>query len=197
MKKLIDLLKSWPTMYYYLAGGGLALGFIVSFSTVVMIKSTADGEFCTSCHTMDPMFAANKLDVHGGNNPQGFVAKCADCHLPNDSVIHYFWKKQWNGITDTFSFIFKDPSKIDWMHRGLTRIHDSSCLSCHKRLTDSPKMDSWKKDIHKTYFAKKDNNSNFRCVSCHPDVGHKELSRFLEEKYGKKYEEKVDYTLKK
>ena len=197
MKNLIDLLKSWPKIYYYLAGGGLAIGLIISLSTAVMIKHTSDGKFCSTCHSMEPMFEANKLDVHGGNNPQGFVANCADCHLPKDSVLKYVWYKQWNGLTDTLSYIFKDPSKIDWMHRGVTRIHASSCLACHKRLTDSPKMADWKKDIHKIYFEKKSNNSNFRCVSCHPDVGHKELSRFLKEKYGKNYEEKVDYTLRK
>ena len=188
MKGIIDYLKSVPKLYYYLLGGGLAVGLIISLSTAFMIHHTSDAEFCGSCHAMKPIKMAYDNDIHGGNNPFGFRAKCADCHLPHDGTLHYLWAKQMSGLHDTISAIFKDPSKIDWdknRDRRAEFVYDSGCLSCHTRLTTSPQMADWKKEVHKRYFKYKDNNENFRCVNCHQHVGHKGIVEQTEKFYKK------------
>ncbi len=188
MKNLIEYLKNLPKIYYYLAGGGLAVGLIISLSTAVMIHYTSDAEFCGSCHAMEPIKMAYDDDVHGGNNAFGIRAKCADCHLPHDSTLKYLWVKQMSGLSDTIDHLFKDSSKTDWVKKQARRaeyVYDSGCLVCHTRLTDSPKMANWKKDIHKQYFKHKDDNDNFRCVNCHQHVGHKDLIKHTTEFFKK------------
>lgn len=189
MRKVIDFLKGVPLIYYYLLGGGLAIGLIVSLSTTVMIHATADAEFCSSCHAMKPVKMAYDEDVHGGNNAFGIRAKCADCHLPHDSTVKYLWVKQMSGLSDTFATIFKDSSKTDWKKKSERRaefVYDSGCLECHTRLTSSPKMTKWKKEIHKQYFEHRDNNPYMRCVNCHQHVGHKNLLKHTTEFFQKK-----------
>ncbi len=189
MKQLIEYLKNLPRIYYYLAGGGLGVGLIIALSTSFMIHMTSHAEFCGSCHAMQPVKMAYDEDIHGGNNPFGFRAKCADCHLPHDGTIHYLWVKQISGLRDTLEAIFKDSSKTDWKKKSERRaefVYDSGCLQCHTRLTDSPKMAKWKREIHQRYFKYKDNNENFRCVNCHQHVGHKNLLKHTKEFFQKK-----------
>jgi len=44
------------------------------------LEATGDEAFCGTCHTMTPFVETYREDAHGGNNAQGFVAACTDCH---------------------------------------------------------------------------------------------------------------------
>ncbi len=73
---------------------GLGVGAIASWAIMhTAFHATADYEFCTSCHSYEPIAKAYREDIHGGNNSVGFRAACNDCHLPHDNALHYFFVK--------------------------------------------------------------------------------------------------------
>ena len=62
------------------------------------MAQTSGVDFCATCHTMEPMVQAYLESKHGGNNRLGIRAKCADCHLPHDSLVNYFFAKVHAGL---------------------------------------------------------------------------------------------------
>lgn len=141
---------------------------------------TGDYEFCTSCHGYEPIAAAYREDVHGGNNEFGVRAACNDCHLPHDNSLHYFWVKARHGIVDPTMSLLKEPDEIDWhaiRERREEFVYDSSCLNCHKYLQEATESNRKAFRGHRRYFA---DRGKYSCVKCHKHVGHNRLGYHLE-----------------
>ena len=133
---------------------------------------------------MQPMVKAFKDDIHGGNNRVGFRATCTDCHLPHDGVTNYMFQKSLTGMHDIWVETFDDTKKINWQAKRNHRKHfvyDSGCLRCHKNLKDATASNQKAFIAHKSYFMKKE-ELGLNCVSCHENVGHKNLSEYLKGK---------------
>ncbi|HIP54859.1 MAG TPA: cytochrome C [Sulfurimonas autotrophica] len=157
---------------------GIVVGTVGSFTTAVMVKETSGKEFCTQCHTMQPMADSYLADTHGGNNKEGLTAKCVDCHLPHDSLMGYLVEKAKTGVHDAWAELTYDKSKIDWQAKRKHAKHfvyDSGCLHCHSNLKEAT-MGTPKGFIaHKAYFLDKKK----RCVECHNNVGHHNLGDYI------------------
>jgi len=157
---------------------GIVVGAVGSFTTAVMVEKTSGKEFCTQCHTMQPMANSYMADIHGGENKEGLTAKCVDCHLPHDSLMGYLVEKAKTGTHDVWAEFTYDKSKIDWQEKRKHAKHfvfDSGCLHCHSNLKDAT-MGTPKGFIaHKAYFLDK----NKKCVECHKNVGHHNLGDYI------------------
>lgn len=173
-----------------LAGGGLIVGLVVSFVTVVAVQETSGVNFCSACHSMKPMAEAYSNDVHGGYGHSGVMAKCADCHLPHESTLGYLVQKARTGVWDVWVESTHDTSKIDWHERRDERrnwVYDSGCLHCHENLLRGTRPNKKAFTAHKAYFAKKlvvqgeEGKELARCVDCHKHVGHYQLEKYLPE----------------
>jgi len=178
MIRLLNYLKRhWKAIGFAL--GFICLGMIFSLATAEGVHATSDAKFCGSCHVMEPMVAAYREDVHGGNSHHGVTATCVDCHLPHDSVFGYLMAKTASGIKDVWGNVVLDPSKIDWEERRSHREHfvyDSGCLNCHKNLDEATKSNMKAFLPHRDYFM---GVTNVTCVACHENVGHKNLGLHL------------------
>jgi cytochrome c-type protein NapC len=155
--------------------------------TETMIEGTSDAEFCTHCHTMEPLATAHRRDVHGGDNPSGLVAECNDCHLPHDSPTHHLIAKGLAGLRDAWAQAIYPIHKPDWIGNLEEReewVYDSGCLACHSALeratTDNPAAAA----AHASYFAERrpaDATAGpDSCVDCHAHVGHEDLRNALQ-----------------
>jgi len=168
-----------------LLGVGSALAWAV-IDTV--IHATGDYEFCTTCHSHQPIGASYREDIHGGNNPVGFRATCSQCHIPQDNALHYLWVKGVHGVVDPTMELIKDPYDIDW-HGNLERrgeyVYDSGCLGCHRYLLEATEGNRMAFRSHSKYF---DAPGERQCVDCHENVGHHRLDYHLEEMGWKKPE---------
>jgi len=166
----------------YLAAIAIAVPLIVLASWIVtetMVQGTAGEEFCGSCHTMTPMVAAYRGDVHGGAHPQGVRAKCTQCHIPDDNVIVYILAKARFGLHDAWAQLTYDTDAIDWHAKRAHRemyVFDSACLGCHGELESATMSQPAAFVAHRPYFL---GETQMRCVSCHPYVGHLYLTRHL------------------
>ena len=162
--------------------GAAALGAVVIGSWAVMqtmIHSTGDYEFCTNCHSHEPIGRSYREDIHGGNNSAGWHAACADCHIPHDNALHYLWVKGIHGIRDPIMEMLKDPLEIDWHAFREKREHyvyDSGCLECHHFLEKQSQGNTKALLPHRRYFAEP---GELKCVQCHQHVGHARLDYHL------------------
>ena len=170
--------KNWKVALLCI-GFGVA-GLLFSLGMAEGIHATSGAEFCVGCHVMEPMVEAYEEDIHGGKNSHGIRAECTDCHLPHESVFGYVVAKGISGMKDVWGNVVKDPTKIDWQERRTHREHfvyDSGCLSCHAQLEEAT-MSNMKAFLpHRDYFL---GRTNMTCVSCHENVGHKNLGLHLE-----------------
>ncbi|GAB0150094.1 MULTISPECIES: NapC/NirT family cytochrome c [unclassified Marichromatium] len=164
------------------SGGVLLLAGLASGSWMVTetaLQATSDREFCSSCHTMDAFVASYDQDVHGGQNPQGLRADCADCHLPHDSPANYFVQKGLFGLKAGWGQVVSLVFEPDWIASLEQRndfLYDSACLNCHAALEHAPEQSPAAAFGHRTYFAP---DNALSCADCHPHVGHKDLRAHL------------------
>jgi cytochrome c-type protein NapC len=157
-------------------------GVVVAASWALVdtgIHATGDHEFCSDCHSHQPIGSSYRASLHGGNNPVGWRATCSQCHIPQGNALHYLWVKGVHGVVDPTMEILKDSYDIDWHGNRQRReeyVYDSGCLSCHLYLQDTS-LANFKAFLpHRRYFASDD----LSCVGCHPHVGHNLLGRHLE-----------------
>ncbi|WP_200234274.1 cytochrome c3 family protein [Thiohalocapsa halophila] len=155
--------------------------------TETMIKQTSDAEFCTHCHTMEPMAIAHTRSKHGGDNPAGLVAECTDCHLPHDNAANHLFAKATTGLRDLWAQTIYPIHKPDWIGKLDERaeyVYDSGCLHCHSALERATTDDPAASAAHSAYFANADAEGGGQgpssCVDCHEHVGHEDLRNALE-----------------
>ena len=168
----------WLVITLALAGIAMVSSWVIVDTT---IHYTSDDEFCSSCHSHQPIGSSYRASLHGGNNPTGWRASCSDCHIPHDNAVHYIWVKAIHGVVDPTMEILKDPYDIDWHgHREKRNnyVYDSGCLSCHKYLESRTEGNPKAFLPHRQYFQQSDSP---QCVECHQHVGHDELGHHLED----------------
>jgi cytochrome c-type protein NapC len=156
----------------------LGFGLVLAWIIAVSVQYTSDDEFCSKCHSMKPITESYLADVHGGNNQTGFKAKCTDCHLPHSGPVNHLYKKAIMSINDVFVETFYDVDEIDWEEKRVHRAkytYDSGCIKCHQNFDVIHQRDAHAKEAHDYYEA----NKHKKCVLCHKNVGHKDLSRYL------------------
>lgn len=139
------------------------------------LESTAGAQFCSVCHTMRPFAASYAADIHGGANPKGLMAACANCHLPHTGPTDYLIAKAKTGLVDVWGellSVFGEPDWVANLDRRGTFVYDSGCLTCHARLAEAPDQPPTAAFGHQTYFA---SHGGMQCVTCHMHVGHKDL----------------------
>lgn len=163
---------------------GVPIGVTASWLlTQSMIEATSGVEFCGGCHSMKPVAAAYREDVHGGNNSHGVQAKCSECHIPHTNKFVYLVAKSYFGVRDTFAELTYADS-VDWEALREEResyVFDSGCLSCHSNLANAQVANELASVAHGKYFAGK---LDRQCVSCHINVGHSNLSQHLSTRSG-------------
>lgn len=159
----------------------LGIGTALAWALMdTMIHATGDHEFCSSCHSHEPIGASYLEDTHGGNNPFGWRATCTQCHIPQGNALRYLWVKGRHGVVDPTMEILKDPYDIDWhgnRERRAEFVYDSGCLSCHLYLKERTEGNRMAFRAHRKYFEAPDER---HCVDCHEHVGHSRLGYHLE-----------------
>ncbi|MBK5968516.1 MULTISPECIES: cytochrome c3 family protein [Thiorhodovibrio] len=180
LKRLTNRLFLFIALLLVLVPAVMALSWI---GTETVLQETADAEFCGSCHSMTPFVETHAEDVHGGNNAGGVVANCADCHLPHTRAQDYLHAKIRTGVHDVLAQGTAWLHPVDWLAKREERdqfVYDSGCLTCHSALKNASKGDPAALAAHKGYFSDQALGS---CVSCHAQVGHKDLRAALAEHF--------------
>lgn len=144
-----------------------------------VIARTTGVEFCASCHSMEPMAAAYRADVHGGHSVHGVRAACSDCHLPRDSSFAFVLAYWGRLIGDGWVELIHGSIATNW--EGLrgqraSYVYDSGCLGCHANLLKAFPRNNEAFTAHESYFQ---SAHPVKCVTCHASAGHKDLGSYL------------------
>lgn len=168
---------------------GVAAGLFSALPATEVLHAFSSNEFCGSCHTMEPMVETFEKSVHGGNNSQGFVAECVDCHLPDSNVVEELYVKGTSGMRHLWGEYALGMEALDYQanHEKRTEyVFDSGCENCHRKLESraelateaSPTSDQ----VHQLAFNNRDNDPDFQCSSCHFDIAHPNLKRNMQQR---------------
>lgn len=179
--------KNKKTFSWFGIVGGLLLLVVISWMTIETgIEITSHADFCGACHAMEPMVKSYHDSTHGGNNPRGIMTPCTDCHVSHKNVFAHFVGKARSGTHDVWVTMTRDESNLDWQELRNHReeyVYDSGCLTCHRNL-EAATADH---RFHDNYF---DEVTGTQCVTCHEEVGHDNLNKYLlETKYKYHFDE--------
>lgn len=87
-------------------------------------------ETCINCHVMYPQYASWSKSSHGQ------VAKCVDCHIPQDNLFRKYYVKGTDGMAHSTYFTFRwEPQVIQMKSRGINVVQEN-CIRCHIDMID-------------------------------------------------------------
>jgi len=158
-----------------LLAAGFVIGIAFLFGFDYALHVTSSNEFCSGCHAND---AAKewRASVHH-NNRAGFIAGCADCHLPRE-----FWPKmlrkaksvkemwgQFTGVIDTPEKYAAHRQAMDESEWSRLRASGAQeCRNCHHPDSMASKDKSYVNDMHSSALR-----SGQICIDCHKGVAHR------------------------
>lgn len=133
------------------AAAVIALGFFV-FVTDAPAYAGTNSETCNNCHVMNPMYENYYHAAHQR------VAECADCHLPHENVIAYYFEKGRQGAHDVYVFSLGKTPEMIRANEHSREIIQTNCLRCHQETVETITMGAQPFDR--------------QCWDCHRDVAH-------------------------
>lgn len=176
--------------------GGIVIGLLAALPTTEVLHYFSTNEYCATCHTMKPVSEAFAKSIHGGNNKQGFVAECVDCHLPKSNVVHELYVKGTSGLRHLWGEYVLGMELLDYdkLHPKRTEyVFDSGCINCHKKIEERAKVATAESSIadqtHKLSFANKAMDTSWNCSSCHYDIAHPGLKQDMQNRHESKMRE--------
>lgn len=88
-------------------------------------------ETCNNCHVMDSQYE------NWFHAPHRTWATCADCHIPHDNFVHYWFYKGKSGMKDVYSFVTRSyPTAIRANEETIGIVQDN-CIRCHLDTVES------------------------------------------------------------
>ena len=101
-----------------------ALGVFVFVTDAPAYAGTAS-ETCANCHVMDSMYENH---FHA---PHRAWTECADCHLPHENVVAYYFEKGRQGMHDVYVFSTGRTPELIRLSQNSGQIVQRNCIRCH------------------------------------------------------------------
>jgi len=137
------------------AGILMGVGGYTFFYAEGLSYLSADPQACVNCHIMRPQFESWQKGCHHA------VARCVDCHLPQDFLGKYLAKAE-NGYHHSKGFTLQDFHEPIMIKKKNAAILQANCLTCHADL------------VHDLVRGVDGSSEEVQCVHCHSGVGHGE-----------------------
>ena len=154
---------------------GIILGVVVVLYGNRVMYLSGTNDYCASCHVHPHAIDSWKRSTHV-SNASGVTVNCIDCHLPpKDGTPAHFMAKARLGLTDLWSYWFKDHEKINWERKkqldyAVNIVYNESCKKCHTNLFPIGLTNDG--GTAHLYYEANERRLNLQCISCHLDVGH-------------------------
>ncbi len=112
----------------------------------------SNSDTCNNCHVMD---AAYENYYHAAHERW---AECADCHIPHDNFIHYYFYKGKSGMHDVYIFSTGQTPELIRATQQTDEIVQANCIRCHTGTVESIVLGAQPFDRY--------------CWDCHRSVAH-------------------------
>lgn len=135
------------------------MAFIIAMGVFMLVTDAAayagaHAETCNNCHVMHPMYENYYHAAHEK------WAECADCHLPHENPIAYWFEKGRQGAHDVYVFTTGTTPELIRANEHSQEIIQSNCVRCHAQTVESITMGAQAFDRN--------------CWDCHRAVAHGE-----------------------
>jgi cytochrome c-type protein NapC/trimethylamine-N-oxide reductase cytochrome c-type subunit TorC len=155
----------------------VVLGILVAFPlfsmTYYTMVRTSTPLFCATCHEIEYAYNTWKTSTHA-KNPQGVVADCMDCHLPNPhNTFDFFYAKTYHGLKDVIIHFTMDTSKYDHEKNREVAYEDMTndrCRKCHRNILNMPYQRGAMLAHRSVLYSEPENRQ--KCVDCHDKLVH-------------------------
>ena len=140
---------------------GILVGFLlltIHLSRAGSYMSDAP-EVCVNCHVMAPHYATWMHSSHRE------VAKCSDCHVPQDNIVRSYFFKAKDGLRHSSMFIFRQEAHAIQMKEDGIYAVQSNCIRCHIDQIQSVSLADVNGENYKDGAGK-------LCWDCHRHVPH-------------------------
>jgi nitrate/TMAO reductase-like tetraheme cytochrome c subunit len=155
MRRLIAAARRRPVLSLAIAASALV---VLVLGAVAGTAYTSRPAFCTSCHEMDPYYAAWNAGGHTG-------ASCVACHV--DPGVKAQVSHKFVALKEVYDHFTSDPK----FPGAVADVPDSRCLACHDG-TITTSVPGFSHESHR---------NGRSCVDCHMDSGHKVTALALAE----------------
>jgi cytochrome c nitrite reductase small subunit len=118
-----------PLTWAVLAAGA-ALTVFVLVTDAPAYAGTAS-ETCANCHVMDSMYENH---FHA---PHREWTECADCHLPHQNVVAYYFEKGRQGMHDVYVFSTGQTPELIRLNENSRQIVQENCIRCHTEAVET------------------------------------------------------------
>jgi cytochrome c nitrite reductase small subunit len=135
------------------AGVLLGLGIFTFIYAEGLSYFGTEPKSCANCHIMNQQYDSWIKSSHH------IVAKCVDCHLPQDTLSKFIAKGV-NGYHHSKGFTFQDFHEPVMIKPHNSQILQDACLHCHEGM------------VHQIVAGSTTDKNAIRCVHCHASVGH-------------------------
>lgn len=136
-----------------IAGAAFAIAMgVFLLTTDALAYAGTHAETCNNCHVMNPMYENYYHAAHKN------AAECADCHLPHQNVLAYYFEKGRQGAHDVYVFSTGTTPELIRAHEHSQEIIQTNCVRCHEKLVESITMGAQPFDRY--------------CWDCHRSVAH-------------------------
>ena len=157
---------------------GVAIGFVATVGTQVMVAVTGTDAFCGgACHSMQWVAKEHKQSSHGANRT-GVGAGCHDCHIPK-AYPELLWVKAKKGTKDIIGEIrgvISTEEKFNKQRLHMAQVvwaeykadNSQNCRTCHQ-FTPAvlEKQKDFVRPMHQQVLA-----GQATCIDCHKGIAH-------------------------
>jgi formylglycine-generating enzyme required for sulfatase activity/nitrate/TMAO reductase-like tetraheme cytochrome c subunit len=173
MKKEKKQPKRWKRTFWIVSLGAV-IGALVTISLNYVYVNSSKDEACMICHVHPHAEESWRQGVHH-NTRSGAKVGCVECHLPPKGSFYHFQEKAKMGLKDVWSYITKDPEKINWEAKGKLEhakkiVYNESCVACHVNRFP-PGLSDEGLIAHMNY-EENHKTQGIQCINCHLDAGH-------------------------
>jgi cytochrome c nitrite reductase small subunit len=122
------MLKNLP--YVAIAAALVALVAFLFVTDAPAYAGTASAT-CANCHVMDSMY---ENYYHAGHHTS---TVCAECHLPHENMVVYYYEKGRQGMHDVYVFGTGTAPQVINISDHSKAIVQHNCIRCHESTVES------------------------------------------------------------
>jgi len=108
----------------------VALAVFVFVTDAPAYAGTAS-ETCANCHVMDSMYENYYRAAHHA------WAECADCHLPHQNPVTYYFETGRQGMHDVYVFGTGTTPEVIRLNENSMEIVQANCIRCHTEAVET------------------------------------------------------------
>jgi cytochrome c nitrite reductase small subunit len=175
IKKIIDFIvppKNWIVAVSFISGVFIGIALLVIYISNAPSYLSDKPEACINCHIMTPQY------ITWRNSSHARVAKCNDCHVPQDNFVRKFYFKANDGLRHATIFTFRLEPQVIQIKEAGKKVVQENCIRCHQDLIE-------RTDLIKVSFSKFPHNKEKLCWDCHREVPHGRVNSIASTPYAR------------